>query len=89
MNSKENFTVFLALGLSVAVASLRADAPAVMWASYPVGAGDHVLVHGGAWGNHVRIVTDGERPARQLFFPIQDLCFRSPRIPSGSWKGAW
>ena len=37
----------------------HADLPVVMWVSYPVGAGDHVLVHGGAWGKDVRVVTDG------------------------------
>ena len=78
MNSKENFTVFLALGLSVAVASLRADAPAVMWASYPVGAGDHVLVHGGAWGKDVRVVTDGGKTCPATVLSDTGLVFPFP-----------
>ncbi len=35
------------------------DRPVPIWASYPVGAGDHVLVHGGGWGDGLRVEADG------------------------------
>ena len=52
-----------------------ADLPVVTWVSYPVGAGDHVLVHGGAWGKNVRVVTDGERIAQMVVVPYLEVGF--------------
>ena len=37
----------------------HADPPVVSWASYPVDVGEHVLVHGGAWGANPRFVSAG------------------------------
>ena len=48
---------YLMVGLAAFCA--RADLPVVTWASYPVGAGEHVLVHGGAWGRNPRFVSEG------------------------------
>ena len=74
-----------------------ADLPVVTWVSYPVGAGDHVLVHGGAWGKNVRVVTDGEKtcPATVLSdtglvfpFPADSERIMEGRVVSDAGKSA-
>ena len=49
-----------------------------MWASYPVGAGDHVLVHGGAWGKDARVVTDGGKTCPASVLSDTGLVFPFP-----------
>ncbi|MDO5319217.1 MAG: glycosyl hydrolase family 28-related protein [bacterium] len=50
------FVIPAILGLGASAA----EKPVVTWAAYPVGAGDHVVVHGGGWGEGVRIEADGK-----------------------------
>ena len=57
---------------------VHADLPVVTWVSYPVGAGDHVLVHGGAWGNHARVVTDGGKTCPATVLSDTGLVFPFP-----------
>ena len=80
----------LAAGASV-------DVPAVTWASYPVGAGDHVLLHGGAWGKDVRVLIDGGKvcPATVLSdtglvfpFPCDEEKIVEGRVVDDSGKSA-
>ena len=66
------------LGMGALVAGVRADAPVVAWASYPVGAGDHVILHGGSWGNHVRVVTDGGNTSPATVLSDTGLVFPFP-----------
>ena len=40
----------LVLGVSALAESAFSASPSVTWVSYPVGSGDHVLVHGSDWG---------------------------------------
>ena len=35
------------------------EVPVVVWASYPAGPGDHVILHGGDWGVNPHLVAGG------------------------------
>ena len=50
----------LLCAIAAGVGVLAAERPVVTWASYPVGTGDRVLVHGGGWGTNVRVEVDGK-----------------------------
>ena len=44
----------------VGLSAWSAGTPVVTWASYPVGAGGHVILHGGDWGKDVRVESEGK-----------------------------
>jgi len=82
----------LALGAVCACAFCAVgESPSVIWASYPAGAGDHVLLHGGGWGADPRVETSGRSvPATVLsdtglVFPYP---FGEERIFEGRVAGA-
>ena len=77
-NTKTSAVAALMLGMGALAAGVRADAPVVAWASYPVGAGDHVILHGGSWGNHVRVVTNGEKTSPATVLSDTGLVFPFP-----------
>lgn len=70
-----NGTNILAVCCLVAGAAV-AESPVVTWASYPVGGGEHVLLHGGDWGANPRVEVAGREEAATvlsdtgLVFPL-------------------
>lgn len=60
----------------VASAAVAESSPVVTWASYPVGGGEHVLLHGGDWGADPRVEVAGREAAATvlsdtgLVFPL-------------------
>ena len=74
--AKRSAVAAMMLGMGALVAGVRADAPVVAWASYPVGAGDHVILHGGSWGNHVRVVTEGEKTSPATVLSDTGMAFK-------------
>ncbi len=63
------------IGTLCVVAVAAAEKPVVTWASYPVGGGDHVVLHGGNWGMNPRVEAGGQSLAAKtlsdsgLIFP--------------------
>ena len=55
----DSLALIVTCGALCPVISEANDAPVVVWASYPAGAGEHVLVHGGAWGTNPCFVLEG------------------------------
>ncbi len=65
--------------LCVAAAAVAAEKPVVTWASYPVGGGDHVILHGGDWGSRPRVEAGGKSLAAK---PLSDSGLVFP-FPAG------
>ncbi len=64
---RHRLVVFAATALTFCVCVQGATPPVVTWASYPVRGGEHVVVHGGDWGEKPRIVLgDATVPATVL-----------------------
>lgn len=88
MNCK---TLLAVVGGMVAGAGV-AGRPVVTWASYPVGGGDHVLLHGGDWGERPRVEAGGREVAAAALsdtglvfpFPADGEAIVEGRVRSGA-----
>ncbi|MGN0847203.1 MAG: glycosyl hydrolase family 28-related protein [Kiritimatiellia bacterium] len=78
----------LLAALFAAVGVAAAERPVVTWASYPVGGGDRVLVHGADWGESPRVEVGGRTVAATRLsdsglvfpYPVEDEAIVEGRV---------
>lgn len=78
VKARNNLTLIVeSLALMLSFVAL-AEKPTVVWASYPVKSGEHVMLHGGAWSKNAK-VRFGGRVIKPVLVTDTGIVFEWPR----------